>query len=109
MSIQYDGPVARAEGFISLGHPVCDRCRALPADERPADGAYWPDEPISYLNADAQSAADFWHLTVCEHHDLDFDEVPEDATHRVVFKTERAEDHHMNSAVKREAVESVQL
>jgi len=107
MSVQHDAAVKRAEGFISYGHPTCDICYGMDANERPEEGEFWPEEPVSFLNADADMAVDFWSLTVCDYHTPR--DAPADATHYVKFHTFRKEDHHMNSAVGREAIEVYKL
>jgi len=99
--------VTRAEGFTSYGAPTCDVCKGMHQDDRPEEGDYFPEEPVSFLNADADAAVDFWNLTVCDHHTPR--DAPTDATHYVRFNTYRKEDHHMNSAVGREAIEVYEL
>lgn len=98
-----DETVARAEQFISYGSPTCDRCWDLAPSERPDDGEFWPEHPITYLNGDERSAHKFLGLTVCEHHDPI--EPPAGSTHRVVFGLERARDHHMKTAIRRTATD----
>jgi hypothetical protein len=99
--------VTRAEQSVSYGAPTCDICYGTDRDERHEDAEYWPDEPVSFLNADADAAVDFWNLTVCDHHTPR--DAPVDATHYVKFETYNKEEHHMNSAVGRRAIEVIEL
>jgi len=108
MSVTKHNPIERAERFVSFGAVTCDICRDIDRKERSDAAEFWPDEPVSFLNADADPAVDFWSLTVCDHHDT-FDRVPDDATHMARFETFRLEDHNMNSAVGREAIEVQEL
>lgn len=107
MSVSKTPAVKRAERFTSLGAPTCDICYGMSSDDRPDAGEFHPDEPITFLNADADAAVDFFELTVCEHHDPR--DAPEEATHVVRFETFRKEDHKMNSAVGRRAIEVTEL
>jgi len=107
MSVTQQDPVERAEQFVAYGAPTCDICEGLHKDERPKAGEFWPEEPISFLDADADAAVDFWNLTVCDHHDPR--DAPDEATHMVRFETDSLEDHRMNSAVGREAIKVVEL
>jgi len=103
----HGGAVERAERFVSFGDVTCDICAGLEKDERPDEGEFWPDEPVSFINADADMAVDFWNLTVCDHHTPR--NAPQEATHFVRFDTYNKEEHHMNSAVGREAIEVYEL
>lgn len=107
MAVTTDAVVERAENFVSYGHPTCDICSGMSADERPEEGDFWPDEPVSFINADADMAVEFWNLTVCDHHTPR--NAPDEATHYIKFRTFHKGDHHMNSAVGREAIEVYEL
>lgn len=107
MNISKLPTVERAERFVSYGAPTCDICAGLDKEDRPAEGDYWPAQPVSFINGDAEAAVEFWNLTVCNHHIPQDD--PDEATHKIRFKTFNMEDHHMNSAVGREAIEVHEL
>lgn len=90
----------RVESFTSYGKPACDICRQMERDDRPTEAAFWPRNPIHYIRGHESCAAQFWAVTLCEHHDKP-EHQPGDATHRVYDSPVYiGHEHRMNSAYK---------
>lgn len=93
-----DAIQGRLERTVCYGAPTCDACYHLAADDRPDDGEFWPGEMTIYINANGETAVDWKARTLCDYHD-DAEDVPDEATHRVIATAEFiGREHRMNSA-----------
>jgi hypothetical protein len=111
MSIQQRSPIERFEAFIGYGKQTCDDCyRMSPEARKACGGDFWPTPAITYLNGNADSAAEFFARITCAYHDTDA-QIPEEATHRLIDKQEYIGDDPdmMNSAYTHNATEVEEL